>query len=97
MHEIQLDYIMQFWDAYPDNRKAFRARFEDTHEATSEVIKYSDQDFVDFFEKFNAKGYLKNTVVYFVADHGQHFIVGHFPFIPDDSRIKENYLPLFIH
>ena len=96
MHEIELDYINQFWDAYPDNRKAFRTRFLDTHEGTGEVIKYNDDDFVKFFENFKEKGYLYDTVIYFVADHGAHFVVGHLPIIPDDSRFEENYLPLFI-
>ena len=96
MHQIQLDYITQFWEAYPDNRKAFRTRFQETHESTNEVIKHNDEDFVKFFENFKNKGYLYNTIVYFVADHGQHFVVGHLPIVPDDSRIEENFLPLFI-
>ena len=96
MHEIQLDYITQFWEAYPENRKAFRTRFLDAHEVTGENIKYNDKDFVKFFEDFKDKGYLYNTIIYFIADHGQHFVVGHVPFLPDDSRYEENYLPLFI-
>ena len=96
MQEIELDYVMQFWEAYPENRKAFRARFMQAHEATGELIKYIDNDLVNFFESFKAKGYLENTMVYFIADHGAHFIVGHAPFIPDNSRLEENFLPMFI-
>ena len=96
MHEIQLDYIMQFWDSYPDNRKAFRARFMESHEATGELVKYIDNDLVTFLKEFDTKGYLKNTIIYFIADHGAHFIVGHVPVLPDNSRLEENYLPMFL-
>ena len=96
MHEIQLDYVMQFWNAYPENRKAFRTRFMEAHEASSELIKYIDNDLVKFFEDFDSKGYLQNTIVYFIADHGAHFIVAHVPLLPDNSRLEENFLPTFI-
>ena len=31
MHEIQLDYLKQFWGAYPNNRKFFRTHFSEGH------------------------------------------------------------------
>ena len=96
MHRVQLDYIKQFWDSYQGNRKAFRSKFNENHEATGELIKYNDQDTVEFLEYFKTQGYLKDTIVYFVSDHGQHFIVCRVPIIPDDSRLEENYLPLLI-
>ena len=96
MHNIQLNYIKQFWDVYQGNRKAFRSRFNENHEATGELIKYNDNDAVEFLEYFKAKGYLEDTIIYFISDHGQHFIVGHIPFVPDDSRLEENY-QMFLH
>lgn len=96
MHEIQIEYLMQFWDAYSDNRKIFRTRFLENHEATGELVKYNDEDLYNFFQEFEAKGYLKDTIVYFISDHGQHFIVGHLPALPDNSRLEENFLPLII-
>lgn len=36
-------------------------------------------------------------MVILLSDHGQHFIVGHLPILPDDSRLEENYLPFLIH
>ena len=96
MHEIQLDYVIQFWEAYSDNRKAFRTRFQDSHETTNEVVKYTDEDFVDFLNRFEQKGYLENTIVYVISDHGAHAITGHIPLLPDDSRFEEVFLPLFI-
>ena len=92
MHKIQLDYITQFWDSYPENRKAFRSKFNENHEATGELIKYNDEDTVEFLKNFDKKGHLNKTIVYFISDHGQHFIVGHIPLFPDNSRFEENVL-----
>ena len=89
MHNIQLNYIKQFWDAYQGNRKAFRSRLNEKHEATGELIKYNDNDAVEFLEYFKANGYLKDTIIYFISDHGQHFIVGHIPFVPETADSKK--------
>lgn len=96
MHNIQLEYAKQFWEAYPDVRKIFMAQFNENHEFSGELIKYNDEDFINFFIYFREKGYLSNTQFLIMADHGQHFIVSHTPIYPDDSRFQENYLPLLI-
>lgn len=46
LFEIQLEYVKQFWDAYPDVRKVFRTRFNENHEATGELIKYNGKAFI---------------------------------------------------
>lgn len=92
-----MDYSMQFFDTYPDVRKLMRIHISDAHENTGEVIKYADQDFVNFFQKFYEKGHLNTTQVIFISDHGAHFFVNHMPFIPDDSRRQENAFPILIH
>lgn len=97
MHNIVLDYSLQFFETYPDVRKFMRVHISDAHENTGEVIKYADEDFVKFFKKFYEKGYLNHTQVMFVSDHGAHFFVNHMPFIPDDSRHQENAFPILIH
>ena len=96
MHQIQLEYIKQFWDKYNDTRKVFRTVFNNNHEATGELIKYNDNDFVEFFKYLHDKGYLSNTIVIFLADHGPHFIIGRTSFLPDDSRLQENFFPLLM-
>lgn len=97
MLDIQLDYITQFWETYPDVKKFFRADFNYAHEATGELIKYTDDVYVEFFKNFYDKGYLKDTQVLFVADHGAHFATLRTPFFPDDSRLIENALPMLFH
>ena len=96
MHDIQLEYVKQFWDKYNDTRKVFRTVFNENHEPTGELIKYNDNGYVNLLSYFNEKGYLKNTIVMIVSDHGTHFVVSRTSFLPDDSRLGENYLSLLI-
>jgi hypothetical protein len=97
MHDIALDYISQFWKAYPDVNKFMRIHLSDAHENTGELIKYADDSFVRFFKDFQEKGHLIDTQVMIIADHGPHFFIRHIPIIPDDSRAQEMYTPLLIH
>ena len=88
---------MQFWEKYPDVRKFFRTHISDAHENTGELITHADDHIVKFFEDFKHKGYLKNTNVMIIADHGPHFFIRHLPIVPDDSRQQEISFPLLIH
>ena len=88
---------MQFWEAYPDVRKFMRTHISDAHENTGELISRADDHIVQFFENFKRKGYLKNTNVILISDHGPHFFIRHVPIVPDDSRQQEIAFPLLIH
>lgn len=94
MHNIQLNYTMQFWDAYKDNRKFFRTHFSDNHEFFGIGSQYLDNDLANFFREFERKGYMSDTIVTIISDHGTHPFSAHFVFLPDDSRGLENYLPV---
>lgn len=97
VHNIAFEYTLQFWEQYPDVKKMMRLHISDAHEPTGQVIMYADYDTVKFLQEFYSKGYLNDTQFIFVSDHGQHSIVRHAFFIPDDSRLAENKLPLLIH
>lgn len=97
MHEIELDYATKFWEAYPDVRKFMRLHISDAHENTGEIIKYADDHLLKFIYNFHTKGYLKDTQIIIIADHGEHFFVRHLPIIPDDSRQQGIQTPLLIH
>ncbi len=71
--EYEFEYLKQFWEAYIDNRKLFRMSFMDAHEDTGEVIKYLDRPLTDFLFDFYYNGYLNDTFIMFVSDHGLHF------------------------
>ena len=72
VHDYILEYGKQFWEAYPDNKKFLRLGFNDGHESTFEVLKYLDEPLSEFFEYFLEKGYLKNTALFIISDHGNH-------------------------
>lgn len=97
LQEIQFEYLTQFWEAYPDVRKFFRTSVSYAHEFTGELIKYADDDFVNLLQNFYEKGYLDDTQVILLADHGAHFLTMRTNVFPDDSRRIENALPVLVH
>jgi hypothetical protein len=97
LHNIQLDYLKQFWEAYPDNRKLFRTDFSEAHEGMGELVSVIDEDLRDFLQEFMNKGYFEDTFITIVSDHGAHGMTLRLPFIPDNSRDIENYYPLLFH
>ena len=72
VHDYIIEYGTKFWEAYPDNKKFLRMGFNDGHESTFEVLKYLDEPLAEFFEEFSRKGYLKNTAIIIISDHGNH-------------------------
>ena len=72
VHDYIFEYGKKFWEAYPDNKKFLRLGFNDGHESTFEVLKYLDEPMVEFLEYFLKKGYLKNTAIIIISDHGNH-------------------------
>lgn len=92
-----MDYLKQFWTAYPENRKFFRTHFSEAHEVVGELVKYMDEDFRDLLQYFYDMGYLEDTFVSIVSDHGAHALTVRFPAFPDNSRYIENYYPILIH
>lgn len=92
MSNMQLNYTMQFWEAYPNNRKFFRTHFSDNHEFLGIQVHYMDQYLSRFMQDFYNKGYMKDTMVLFMSDHGLHPFAFHFPMIPDNSRRVEGYM-----
>lgn len=97
MHQIQLDYTKQFWQAYPNNRKFFRTHFSEAHELSGELVGYMDEDFRDFLQWFYEHGYLEHTFLTIMSDHGAHSLTLRLPMFPDDSRYIENYYPILFH
>jgi len=97
MHEYQMDYIKQFWAAYPENRKFFRTHFSEAHELTGELVQYIDRDMRDFLQFFLDQNYLEDTMISFVSDHGAHALTLRIAAIPDNSRYIENYYPILFH
>lgn len=97
LHNYQFNYTMQFWEAYPNNRKFFRTHLSDNHEFFGIQVHYVDEDLARFFQEFYDRGYMKDTVVMFLSDHGSHPFSFHFGFIPDNSRRVEMYMAMLFN
>ena len=95
--DIVLNYTTQIWEKYPDVRKFFAASFDEAHEFSGDLIKYSDKALRDFLTIFKDKGYLNDMQLLIMSDHGAHMIVSHAPLYPDDSRFEENMLPVLFY
>ena len=72
--EYILEYGEKFWAAYSKEHKFLRLSFQDAHEGTLKVVKYLDVKLAEFLEKFDRKGYLKDTAVFLVSDHGNNMV-----------------------
>ena len=97
MHNIVFDYATQFWEAYPDNRKLFRTHFSDAHEKTGELITHMDHDLMQFLQYFYSNGYLDDTYLVILADHGAHNTILKAFWLPDNSRNVENTYPVMMN
>ena len=72
--EYILEYGEKFWKTYSKEHKFLRLSFQDAHEGTLEVVKYLDVKLAEFLEKIDRKGYLKDTAVFLVSDHGNNMV-----------------------
>ena len=94
--EYVIDYGIKFWETYNNNRKFFRMAFMDGHEDTGEVIKFLDNYLTNSIEMMYNKGYLKNTLIMFMSDHGLH-ISRLFPILAMNHYFYDRLVPyLFI-
>ena len=111
VHDYIFEYGKKFWETYPDNKKFLRLGFNDGHESTFEVLKYLDEPMVEFLEFFLNKGYLKNTAIFIISDHGNHMpglynlflseqfeaerVLGNFYLIVNNENLSKNKLEKF--
>ena len=65
-----INYAKQFWEKYSQNKKYFRMAFNYGYEKTGEVISYLDEVLYDFLFEYYDKGYLDNSALFIVSDHG---------------------------
>ena len=65
-----IEYLKQFWEKYSNNKKYFRIAFNYGHEKTGAVISNLDEPLYDIIFNFYEKGYLYNTALFIVSDHG---------------------------
>ena len=94
--EYVLEYGEEFWKTYPNNKKFLRLAFQDAHEGTGEVARYLDDKLSDFLENFENRGWLDNTAIIFVSDHGNNMIGFYNIFNVEDFVLEKTLASLFI-
>ena len=65
-----INYAMNFWDKYSDNRKYFRMIFNYGNEPTGNVLTYLDEPLYDMINHLYNNGKLKNTALFLLSEKG---------------------------
>jgi hypothetical protein len=94
--EYVLEYGEKFWETYIDERKFLRVAFQDAHEGTGEVAKYLDEELFTFLDKFEKRGWLNDTAIFFVSDHGNNMIGFYNIYNCEDFIMEKTLASLFL-
>ena len=68
--EYEFEYILQFLEAYKDERKFFKISFADGHEGSLEVVKFIDDSLYKFLIKIFDNYFDEHTAIFIISDHG---------------------------
>ena len=94
-YKYAFEYAELFWNSYKENNKFFRLHIYESHELSMELVKHADNDIYNFFKNFIDKGYLNDTLLLLVSDHGNNFDSFYSLFEGEDKYI-EGMLPIFM-
>jgi hypothetical protein len=94
--EYVLEYGEKFWKTYLNERKFLRVGFQDAHEGTGEVARYLDEELSQFLERFEKNGWLEDTTVFFVSDHGNNMIGFYNLYNCEDFIMEKTLASLFM-
>ena len=95
-YEYAMEYTKQFWRAYKDNKKFFRIHINDGQEGSNEVISYLNDPLYNFIREFYDKGWLNNTLLMIVSDHGNPLAGPVSAINPGDFKIEKTLGTLFL-
>lgn len=70
IYSYHIDYALQFWEKYQNNKKYFRLIFNSVNEKSGSLLSYLDQPLYDLFIKLNFNGLLNDTAIFFVSELG---------------------------
>ena len=91
-----MEYTKQFWEAYPDNKKFFRIHINEGHDGSNELLRYLNDPLYEFIKMFYDNGWLNNTFIMLMSDHGTH-LPGPFTIInSQDYKIEKTLGTLFL-
>ena len=92
--EYVIEYGEKFWEAYINEHKFLRLAFQEGHEGTGEVVTLLDIALEKFLKKFQNNGYLDDTVIFFVSDHGNNMF-GFYEMFKVEDFVHEKPLPFW--
>ncbi|CAB4007103.1 predicted protein [Paramuricea clavata] len=72
IYNYHFDLARKFYEQYPDRRK-FLFHFTDASHSDFNAAQYIDEDLLKFMTEFKNKGYLKNTLLIVMGDHGWRY------------------------
>ena len=80
IYSYHIDYALQFWEKYKNNKKYFRLIFNSVNEKSGSRLSYLDQPLYDLFIKLNFNGLLDDTAIFFMSEMGgvQDYILYNF-------------------
>lgn len=68
--EYMINYTLEFWDKYSDNKKYFNMIFNYGNEPTGNVLTYLDEPLFNMLNNLYITGKLKNTAIFIVSEQG---------------------------
>lgn len=71
--QIMLNYIKDMFRVYEDKPKFMFAFHGELSHDFSNKVSVSENDLVEWLEWFEKSGYLNNTMLVFMSDHGQRY------------------------
>ena len=89
--DYNFEYILQFLETYKDEKKFFRISIADSHEGTTEVIKFIDNAFSTFLLKILNNYFDEKTAIIIFSDHGAH-MPGPYDILFNEEKVFEIYL-----
>ena len=69
-YTYHINYAMQFWEKYKDNKKYFRLNFNSVSEKEGSLLSYLDEPLYDLFLKLSFNGLLDDTAIFFLSEYG---------------------------
>ena len=73
IYTYHINYAMQFWKKYKDNRKYFRLNFNSVSENEDSLLSYLDEPLNDLFIQLSFNGLLDDTAIFFVSENGRGY------------------------
>ena len=68
--EPAIEYTEKFWEAYLNEKKFFRIHMNEAHDGSNSLISNLDEPLFNLITKFYTKGWLNNTMLMIMSDHG---------------------------